>query len=71
MENWDFVFDGVEKGVEAQEIGVLDPLIPVGVAGGGATSANSTLHVLRSSAKIVAESIGDVGRTIFQDADCG
>ena len=71
MENWDFVFDGVEKGVEAQEIGVLDPLIPVRVAGGGAASANSTLHVLRSKAEVVAESIGDVGRTIFQGIDCG
>ena len=53
--NWYFVFDGLEKGVQAQEIGVADPFLPVGIGGGGSTSRDATLHILLRRAEITAE----------------
>ena len=65
--DWYFVLDGLEKGVEAQEIGVVDPFVPVGVGGGGSTSRDSTLHILLRSAEITAEVNCKEGVTSLKD----
>lgn len=63
MDDGYFIFDGFEKGVEAQESGVLDPFGPVGVGGRGATSRDSKLHVFMRSAEITEEMSAELGFT--------
>ena len=55
--DWYFVFDGFEKGVEAQESSVFSSLGPMGVGGSGSTHRYSVLHVFMRSAEITEESI--------------
>ena len=58
-----FVLDGLELGVDAQLSSEGGPLGPVGVAGGGAASRDSTLHVFLCKAEITAERSEGVGVT--------
>ena len=55
MYDWYFVLDGLEKGVEAQVTGVVDPFSPVCVGGGGASSGDAMLDVFMRSAEITDE----------------
>ena len=66
-----FVLDGLEKGVEAQLICVLDPFVPLCITGGGASSRDSTVDVFRCSAEVAAERICDDGVASCQGRLCG
>ena len=50
-----FVFDGFEKGVEAQVITEGDPLVPHADGGAGATRTDSLGDCFRNSAEMIAE----------------
>ena len=69
--DWYFVLDGFEKGVEAQESGVVNPLGPMGVGSGGTTSRDSKLHIFLSRAEVTDEVAGKVGVTSLKDCFCG
>ena len=53
--DWYFVFDGFEKGTEAQLIGVCGPELPVLVTGGGSTVRDAALNIFLSKAEITKE----------------
>ena len=55
LNDWYFVLDGFEKGVEAQLMRVVGPDLPVAIAGGGTAIRDSTLHVFLSSAEVTEE----------------
>ena len=63
LENWHFVRDGFEKGVEAQLSCETAPGAPVGVAAGVSSRSDSTLYGFLSSAEITAEVRERVGAT--------
>ena len=50
-----FVFDGFEKGVEAQGSGISEPLLPVCVGAGGSIRSDSTLYVCLRSTEVTEE----------------
>jgi hypothetical protein len=61
LKEWYFVFEGLEKGVDAQLICEHEPLLPGCVGGNGSTSRDSLLHCFLSSAIITVEVICGVG----------
>ena len=63
MEDWNFTADGTEKGVDAQLSCELDPLVPVGIVGGGTSCRNAALYVFVRKAEITAEIRFEVGVT--------
>ena len=57
LKDWNFVFEGLEKGVEAQFSCEGEPDVPDGVGIGGTTRSDSLRDCFLSSAEITAETI--------------
>ena len=59
LKDWNLVFEGLEKGVEAQLSGdEIKPDVPDGVGIGGTTRSDSRCDCFLSRAEITAETIG-------------
>ena len=71
LEDGYFTFDGLEKGVKAQVMGELNPLVLLCVTSGSATSSDALVDVFHCKAKVTQEAIGNCRWTSCQGCACG
>ena len=70
LKDWNFVLEGFEKGLEAQVIAEVDPLLPLSDASGGSTRSNSVGDCFRINSKMIAEINTDGGVQTLYPRSC-